>query len=108
MAKRAVFCIARSDEQACRIVDNLKTAGFSSNDISVLSVEKNKLSLLGKTPSGGVRPTSVTVHDNVLYVLNAGTGTINGFRIPFFRIIVSRIMSSPTCWVTRVSLLRSR
>jgi hypothetical protein len=35
MAK-AVFCIATAYPQAERIVDNLKTAGFSNNDISVL------------------------------------------------------------------------
>jgi hypothetical protein len=35
MAK-AVFCIATSFPQAERIVDHLKTAGFSHNDISVL------------------------------------------------------------------------
>jgi hypothetical protein len=35
MAK-AVFCIAKSDEQAVRIVDGLKAAGFSNADISAL------------------------------------------------------------------------
>ncbi len=35
MAK-AVICIAKSDEQATRIVDDLKAAGFSNNDVSVL------------------------------------------------------------------------
>lgn len=35
MAK-AVFCLARSEPQALAIVDRLKAAGFSSNDISVL------------------------------------------------------------------------
>jgi hypothetical protein len=35
MAK-ATFCIANSDEQAFRIVNQLREAGFSSNDVSVL------------------------------------------------------------------------
>ena len=35
MAK-AVFCLARTEAQALRIVDQLKAAGFSANDISVL------------------------------------------------------------------------
>ena len=35
MAK-AVFCIAKSEEQAVRIVNQLKEAGFSNNDVSVL------------------------------------------------------------------------
>jgi hypothetical protein len=33
---RAVFCIAKTEEQAIRIVDQLKAAGFSNNDVSVL------------------------------------------------------------------------
>lgn len=32
----AVFCIARSEEQAERIVTDLKTAGFSNDDVSAL------------------------------------------------------------------------
>ena len=35
MAK-AVFCIAKSEEQATSIVNQLKEAGFSNNDVSVL------------------------------------------------------------------------
>lgn len=36
MASKSVFCIARDETQACRIVDDLKTNGFSDNDVSVL------------------------------------------------------------------------
>lgn len=36
MAEKAVLCIARSREQAAAIVDDLKTTGFSNNDISAL------------------------------------------------------------------------
>src|SRR5512140_1883486 len=36
MSKKSVFCIATSRDQADRIVDQLKAANFSSNDISVL------------------------------------------------------------------------
>ena len=39
MAK-AVFCIAQTEAQASRIVDQLKAAGFSANDISVLFPDK--------------------------------------------------------------------
>ena len=39
MAK-AVFCIATTEAQATTIVDQLKTAGFSHNDISVLFPDK--------------------------------------------------------------------
>ena len=39
MAK-AIFCIATNETQAESIVDQLKTAGFSNNDISVLFPDK--------------------------------------------------------------------
>lgn len=40
MANKAVFCIANSESQAVRIVEDLRTAGFSNNDISVLFPDK--------------------------------------------------------------------
>src|SRR5512134_2923680 len=40
MAKKSVFCIATSREQADRIVDQLKNSNFSNNDISVLFPDK--------------------------------------------------------------------
>lgn len=53
-----------------------------SNDVSVLFVDGNRLSLVDKKPSGGTMPISLTVHGNLLYVLNAGgTGNVAGFRI---------------------------
>jgi hypothetical protein len=36
MAKKSVFCLARSEAQAITIVEQLKSAGFSNNDISAL------------------------------------------------------------------------
>src|SRR5579862_2819344 len=36
MSKKSVFCIATSQEQAENIVDQLKAANFSNNDISAL------------------------------------------------------------------------
>lgn len=41
MAKKSVFCLARDEEQASRIVDELKNTGFSNNDISVLLPDKS-------------------------------------------------------------------
>lgn len=41
MAKKSVFCLARDEAQAVRIVDDLKIAGFSNNDISVLLPDKS-------------------------------------------------------------------
>lgn len=40
MSKKSVFCIATSREQADRIVDQLKDANFSNNDISALFADK--------------------------------------------------------------------
>ena len=38
--KKAVFCICKDNTQAHRIVDDLKAAGFSNTDISVLFPDK--------------------------------------------------------------------
>jgi hypothetical protein len=40
MAKKAVFGILNTEEQAVRVVEDLKAAGFSSNDISALFPDK--------------------------------------------------------------------
>jgi hypothetical protein len=40
MADKAVFCIANSEAQAVRIVEDARAAGFSGNDISVLFPDK--------------------------------------------------------------------
>src|SRR5688572_11489129 len=40
MSKSSVICIASSEPQAITIVDRLKAAGFSNNDISVLFPDK--------------------------------------------------------------------
>jgi len=39
--EKAVFCIAKTETQARNIVDQLKVAGFSNNDISVLFPDKS-------------------------------------------------------------------
>lgn len=41
MSKKSVFCIATSRDQADRIVEALKNANFSNNDISVLFPDKD-------------------------------------------------------------------
>jgi len=54
-----------------------------SNEISAFVVNAEaRLSLVGRVPSGGTRPISLTVHEHLLYVLNAGgRGNISGFTI---------------------------
>jgi 6-phosphogluconolactonase len=48
-----------------------------SNDVSVFRVEPGGLTLVDRQPSGGLRPISVTVDRDLLYVLNAG-GAVGG------------------------------
>ncbi|MBI4420034.1 MAG: beta-propeller fold lactonase family protein [Gemmatimonadetes bacterium] len=53
-----------------------------SDEVSVLRVRPGGLELVTTVPSGGDRPTSVTVHQDLVYVLNAGgVGNIAGFRL---------------------------
>ncbi|MEO7191517.1 MAG: beta-propeller fold lactonase family protein [Vicinamibacterales bacterium] len=57
-----------------------------SNDISVLETTGDGLTLRDRTPSGGLRPISVTVQGRLVYVLNAGGGvggadSVVGFRL---------------------------
>lgn len=53
-----------------------------SDEISLLEVHRNGLDLVDTAPSGGDQPISVTVHGDIVYVLNAGgDGNITGFRV---------------------------
>ena len=53
-----------------------------SNQISVLKIKKNDLELVDVVSSGGIRPISLTLHDDLLYVLNeGGTPNITGFDV---------------------------
>src|SRR2546430_16386166 len=53
-----------------------------SNDVSVFGVGPAGLSLTSRTASGGTLPISLTVHGNMLYVLNSGgVGSISGFTV---------------------------
>ena len=53
-----------------------------SNQISVLRVGRNDLTMVDLVDSGGVRPISLALHEDLLYVLNeGGTPNITGFTI---------------------------
>lgn len=53
-----------------------------SNTISVLRIVGKTLKFVDKTSSHGTMPISIAVHDNLIYVLNAGgTGNISGFKL---------------------------
>ena len=52
-----------------------------SNSISTFSIRRNGLTLESTVDSGGQQPVSVTEHDGIVYVLNAGgAGNVAGFR----------------------------
>jgi len=53
-----------------------------SDDVSVFDVSHTGLLLVDRKPSGGDRPVSITVHKDLVYVLNAGdANSISGFRL---------------------------
>src|SRR5262249_53477208 len=53
-----------------------------SNEISSFAVDGASLRLVGHVSSGGTFPISLTVHDGLPYVLNAGgEGNITGFTV---------------------------
>jgi 6-phosphogluconolactonase len=52
-----------------------------SNEISVFRFNGNQPKLVNKVASGGVRPVSVTVQGNLVYVVNAGSDDVVGFKL---------------------------
>lgn len=81
--------------QAHAVVTNeefLYAVNSGSDNFSVFRIGTDgRPSLLATTPSGGVRPVSIAIHGNLLYVLNQGipagdeggpvNGGLSGFRI---------------------------
>ncbi len=64
----------------------LLVVNAGTNDISSFSVHRGRVELTDTVPSGGRHPISVTVADNLVYVLNAGgavgaTDNISGFYL---------------------------
>jgi 6-phosphogluconolactonase len=57
----------------------LYAVNAGSDSVSAFEVRGGGLHLLGTTPSGGDQPVSLTVHHDLLYVLNGAGGTIAGF-----------------------------
>lgn len=62
--------------------ETLLAVNAGSDEVSVFRVHDNGLTLADKVSSGGVRPISIAVHEDWVYVLNAGgsgIGNITGF-----------------------------
>jgi len=53
-----------------------------TNNVSIFAIKQSGLVLVDKSISGGTTPISLTIHDKLVYVLNAGgTGSIQGFTL---------------------------
>ncbi len=62
--------------------DLLFAVNAGSNDVSVFRASSRRLILRDVTASGGEHPVSVTAHEGLVYVLNAGgSGNITGFKV---------------------------
>jgi 6-phosphogluconolactonase len=60
----------------------LLVVNAGSNEISVFAVQNNGPTYLSKTSSHGTMPISLTIHNNIVYVLNSGgTSNIAGFTL---------------------------
>ncbi|MBI3897106.1 MAG: beta-propeller fold lactonase family protein [Gammaproteobacteria bacterium] len=59
----------------------LLAVNAGSSELSVFAIDDEGLALTDKTPSGGQTPVSVAVHRNLVYVLNAGSDNLSGFRL---------------------------
>lgn len=61
----------------------LLVANIGSDDVSVFAVHRDAtLTLVDREPSNGDNPFSISVHDDLVYVLNGGVdNNISGFRL---------------------------
>ena len=72
--------IARRLDYRPMVIRFLIAVNAGSNEISVLQIKKNELEIVDVVNSGGIRPISLALHDDLLYVLNeGGTPNITGF-----------------------------
>jgi 6-phosphogluconolactonase (cycloisomerase 2 family) len=55
-----------------------------SDSVSVFFVFGNYLLRTDTRPSGGVRPVSVAIENDVVYVLNAGSDSLQGFKLGIY------------------------
>ena len=77
----------------------LLVTNAGSDDVSLFAVADGGLMFAGRVPSGGTVPTSVAIHESLVYVLNNGSASISGFRIAGGRLASlaesTRMLSSP-------------
>jgi 6-phosphogluconolactonase len=85
----------------------LLVTNAGSDDVSLFAVEPDGLGLADRAASGGSGPTSVAVHDDLVYVLNNGSAGISGFRVADGKLMTlegsSRPLSAPDADGAQVS-----
>jgi 6-phosphogluconolactonase (cycloisomerase 2 family) len=60
----------------------LVAVNAASNNVTVFAVDENGLQFRGTAASGGQTPISIAIHEDLVYVVNAGgTPNISGFRL---------------------------
>lgn len=64
----------------------LLVVNAGSSDISSLAIGRSGLRLADRQPSGGVRPLSIAVSDDLVYVVNAGGASGSSDNIAGFRL----------------------
>lgn len=85
LAKNPPFDFPIVDSQAAVVLSEdgrlLFAVNAGDNTITVFQVTKRGLSKVDRVGSGGTEPISVTSNANLVYVLNAHSGNIAGFKI---------------------------
>jgi hypothetical protein len=74
--KKAVFCITQTNDQVERIVSELKAAGFSNNDISVLLPDKSS-----EREAGHEKHTKSPEGTAIGGTIGIGTGAVLGWLV---------------------------
>ena len=89
----------------------LLAVNAGSNSVSSFTVSGSSLQLQSTVSSGGIMPVSITIHEDLVYVLNAGgTGNISGFILEASGTLQplassTRPLSSPAAGAAQVSFL---
>ena len=93
--------------------DVLLAVNAGSGTISSFKITGNGLTLKSTVNSGGLTPVSITMHDDLVYVLNAGgMGNISGFRLNENNKLTplansARPLSSASAGAAQVSFVRN-
>ena len=92
--------------------EDLIAVNAGSNTISLFKVSGNGLQLKSTINSGGIKPISITQHEDLVFVLNAGgNGNIAGFKLDDNKLTAisnsSRPLSSSTAGAAEISFVNN-